>query len=212
LEAEVERLKRPEPAVAAPWVTGGIGLVTGAAGAFVTLLVARLTRLGVLDQAVHAKRLEFYTQLAKATEPLAIFFPTDQPSLKIDPGHCAQIGRALSSWYFSGAGLLLSREARDAYFRLARGLTLASVSDALSVPTFPSDAKSISVERLKRYRDELGTRHGMVLTDLDRWTFREPDPGSEDCVRFKDYVLLQKLTSDLRTMLSEDLRGRRRPR
>jgi hypothetical protein len=75
-----------------------------------------------VDHATHEKRLDCYAELTKAMSPLALFFPKDP---KLDRFRCLQIGSAMSSWYFTTAGLLLSAEARDDYFRLARAVTKA---------------------------------------------------------------------------------------
>lgn len=120
------------------------------------------------------------------------------------------MGRAMSYWYFGGGGLLMSVKARNAYFRLASALTRASLAEALRVPTFPTDALDISNEKVDKYRDELAQQF-----DLDRvedWSFGRAGLENEaPSRRFKDYIFLQRLSSALRTTLSEDLHSRRRP-
>jgi hypothetical protein len=116
----------------------------------------------------------------------------------------------MSAWYFEGGGLLLSVKARDAYFRLIRTLTRASLAEELRVPIFPTDAEDISVEKVDKYGTELART--LKLDDVESWSFGDPITGGETpAVRFKDYVFLQRLSSDLRTTLAADLRGRRRP-
>jgi hypothetical protein len=110
-----------------------------------------------------------------------------------------------------GGGLLLSTEARDTYFRLARALTRASLAQDLKVPAFRKDAEDISVEKLNKYQEEL-CKLKFDLNDVENWSFG--GPGSEKealACRFRDFVFLQRLTSQLRTRLTEDLRSRRRP-
>jgi hypothetical protein len=187
--------------------------------AFATLKAARRSQKADLDQATHQKRLESYPGLVTATSPLAIYFPdlTSSTNMKsLDPHTCGAIGCAISKWYFK-SGLLLSGEARDAYFRLARALTLASCAEKLYVPHFPDDAKGISAEKVDQYRDLLGIKEPNDET-IEKWEFGNPPTASVgeeklefEGYRFKDYVLLQTLSSRLRTMLSEDIRSRRRP-
>jgi hypothetical protein len=118
------------PAIIA--VIGGVigGLLSGALAAYATDLWARRNALAAvnaarekqaadLDQATHEKRLESYQGLWKHTSPFAIYFPEWTPPWgRPDRHKREQIGQAISRWYFE-SGLLLSAEARDAYFRLA---------------------------------------------------------------------------------------------
>jgi hypothetical protein len=210
LSLEVARLKESR------WSFAGVlgflaGVASGVAGAAATIWVARRKRLGDLDQSVHDKRLAFYPQLVESAAPLAVYFPDSNLSTgALRPEDCKAIGRGMSKWYFEGGGLLLSVEARDAYFRLARALTRASSAGSLRVPTFPRDAEAISVKKLDEYRAKLAEKKD--LDDVENWSFG--CPGSEDDPterKFQDYVFLQRLSSALRTKLTEDLRSRRRP-
>lgn len=208
LELEIASLKRN--AVPA-WGIGVLGIVVGITGTASTLWVARRTRVGGLDQSVHDGRLQSYPRLVTAAAPLAVYFPDyGSAADSLGPTACTRIGLAMSRWYFSDGGLLLSEQSREAYFRLARALTRAARAPDLAAPAFPADAEEISVERLRGYRQSLGAR--LTLDDPDRWTF-----GRSSCTsaaageRFKDYVFLQALSSRLRTALAEDLRSRRRP-
>jgi hypothetical protein len=193
-------------------LTGVLGVVAGIVGTTTTVWVDRRRRQGALDQSVHDKRLEFYPELVRATQPLAIYFPPvgDPDTGLIGPKACEAMGRAMSGWYFGGGGLLMSVETRNAYFSLTRALTCASLSESLNVPAFPQDAKHVSDEKLKWYRKELAKQFD--LDNIENWSFGSP--GSEEqplCHRFKDYVFLQRLSSELRTRLAKDLRSRRRP-
>jgi hypothetical protein len=216
LELEVARL-RQDLGGWLPWVTAVVGLLVGIAGTATPVWAARRARRGALDQSVHDKRLELYGQLVNATSSLALYFPsvdpvdrdTDQPVPWISPKECTLMGRAMSSWYFEGGGLILSVEARDAYFRLARALTRASLAKELRVPNFPIDVADISVEKVRTYQAEL---RKLNLDDIENWSFGAPVSGHEQpALRFKDYVFLRRLSSTLRTTLSEDLSSRRRP-
>jgi hypothetical protein len=162
-----------------PWipVIGVLGgIVSGLFAAGVAMSVARRTRVGALDQATHEKRLESYPELMTATSPLAIYFPDLANPIwantkSLDSHKCRAMGRAISKWYFN-SGLLLSGEARDAYFRLARALTLAADAAAdeeiLSVPQFPTNAADISVKKLDRYRELLKIKND---EDVETWKF-----------------------------------------
>ena len=221
---EVAKLKKDSDEVP-KWFTIVSVFLAGVASAGATVFVARRARHGALDQSVHDKRLDSYPKLVVATARLALYFPSDDPpdpssdpsAASIGPKDCSAMGQAMTAWYFGGGGLLLTVEARDAYFRLARALTLASLAKKLRVPMFPKDAKDISVEKVKEYRANLARKLKLKLDDIkldviENWSFG--DPGSEEdnsVVRFKDFIFLQQLSSDLRTKLSEDLRSRRRP-
>jgi len=75
---------------------------------------------------------------------------------------------------------------------------------------FPKDAEDISVEKVDKYRAELAPK--FKLDDIENWSFGGIGSETEEiALRFKDYVFLQRLSSTLRSMLSEDLRSRRRP-
>jgi hypothetical protein len=153
LRLEIELLRKPPTP---GWVSGVIGLVVGFITTTGAVLVARRNQLGALDQSVHDERLKTYPALVEATEPLAIYFPPQGSVGPLSPSQCMGIGRAMSGWYFTKGGLLLSEESRPAYFLLARALTRASLADRISGPVFPRDAELISEGSLNRYREELG--------------------------------------------------------
>ena len=180
----------------------------GIIGALGTLLVARGTRLGALNQSVHEYRLKTYPSLVNTAAPLAVYFPEHGASVSLDPQRCREMGCAMSRWYFRHGGLFLSPHSRDAYFDLARALTRASLIERLSTPTFPQDAEALSIARVDRYRSELEQRFD--LDDVDGWAFGPPAGAGSPAERFKDYIFLQRLSSRLRTELSKDLRSRRR--
>ncbi|MET4207708.1 hypothetical protein [Bradyrhizobium sp. LA2.1] len=181
-----------------------VGILGGWIAARAAMWVAHRNALAEMAAATHEKRLECYPELVEHTLPLAIYFPM-QP---LDPRTCEEIGRAISGWYFV-SGLLLSAEARDAYFLLARALTRASDVKELLVPQSTDDAKKISPKIVQDYRD----RFNIVKPDngtIENWKFgvRDEKLKPDD---YKDYVLLQTLGSWLRTMLTEDIGSRRRP-
>jgi hypothetical protein len=168
------------------WLTGILGLLIGAAGTGATVWAARRARLGALDQAVHEKRIESYGDLVDTTARLAVYFP---PGESIAQADCRAMGEAMRSWYFAGGGLLMSTQARDAYFALARALTRASLAEGLRVPVFPQNAHEISVATVDKYRCDL---EPLGLDEVEKWTFGGPGSGSEkSALRFKDFVFLQ---------------------
>ena len=131
LALEVDKLQK-DRAELPVWVTGTIaGLLGGLLGTGATVWIARKTRRAELEKAVHDKRLESYPKLVWAGAPLAVYFPSTKESTPVGPEECQRIGELLSRWYFSGGGLLLSIEARNAYFKLARALTRAANSNRL---------------------------------------------------------------------------------
>jgi hypothetical protein len=203
------------------WFAAALGLVTGAAGTAASFLAARRARIGSLDQSVHDKRLELYPQLVAALRCTALYFPNYAGSAaRLKPGHCESTGSAMSKWYFSGGGLLLTVPARDSYFALVGALTHAASCKVLAVPTLPEDAHLIDVEKIDAYRVELGlasSRKGETI-DVKKaklWVFGSDRAAesrvSHDCWRFRDFIVLQALASDLRTKLARDLRSRNPP-
>jgi hypothetical protein len=75
---------------------------------------------------------------------------------------------------------------------------------------FPRDAEEISVEKVDEYRKEL--ERELDLDDVEKWNFAASGSETQKAAfKYKDFVFLQKLSSTLRSRLSEDLRSRRRP-
>src|SRR5262245_10766681 len=192
------------------WLAAVLGFLGGAATTLVSVWGARRARLGELDQAVHERRLEHYPRLVACNSRLAVYFPrASDDNRPLAPQDCAEMGRSMSRWYFGGGGLLLSTEARDAYFKVMRALTKASLANGLCVPDFPIDAPLVSVDMLKDYWGR--ERIGPTPKEIEDWKFGDTSTGNEPKDRFRDYVFLQKLSSELRTALTGDIRGRRRP-
>jgi hypothetical protein len=211
LQLEVAELQGRElPA----WLIAVLGLLVGVVGTASSLWVARRTRFAALDKSVHDKRLATYPQLVNATAPLAVYFPaSSSPGNSIGPKECAAMGETMSQWYFDGGGLLLSEPARDTYFRLIRALTRASLAKNIKAPNYPSHAEKISIAKLKEYRQQLGIRPDLGDNDVECWCFGNTtsSTSSKEGDEFRDYVFLQRLSSTLRSALTEDLRSRRRP-
>jgi hypothetical protein len=169
------------------------------------MALARHEQIADIDQATHEKRLESYPTLVNHTSPLAIYFP----QRSFDPPSCDTMGRKISDWYFA-SGLLLSAEARDAYFLLARGLTRASGATKLNID---HDPEEITLTTIEDYRERFKLKGPKTIEEwketVDEWTFGPDEKLKPD--DYKDYVFLQTLSSNLRTMLTEDIRSRRRP-
>jgi hypothetical protein len=190
LELENTKLKL-ENAQAAwlTWLPALLGVLIALLSIPTSIWSARLTRANALDQDTHKKRLESYPQLVKAMSPLALYFPvaicfpsTDPDgAASINHNKCGTIGHEMSKWYFEGGGLLMSTEARDAYFRLARALTRASQAPDLRVPSFPRDAEDISREKMDTYVEKLERelKWSLKYVDADKWTFGGPLPKIE---------------------------------
>jgi hypothetical protein len=219
LELEIARLEQElgEWSTWDPFILGGAGALFAASiAASASIWVANRTRRGTLDQAVHEKRLEYYPRLVKVAAPLALYFPNSV----IDQAACGEIGIEMRELYFSGGSLLMSEEARDTYFLLALALTLASTVDRqLDVPSredYYSKVDSFVIGKYRRtlriptrwHRKKRSRRRMEAL--IRDWKFGE---GKRDCIAhsFKDYVLLQAISSELRAALTEDLHSRRLP-
>lgn len=204
LEAEIAGLQMQQRLP--PWLSVVAAFIVGAIATGGSVWVAQRNRQGALDLTVHEQRIKTYPRLVRAAAPLALYFPSDG---SVDRALCCEMGRRMSAWYFSGGGILLSRDARNAYFSFARALTRASKIDRLRTPRFPDDAEQISYEKLKQYRSQLS-----ITTNLDfieKWQFaKDVDPSATSAERFRDFVFLQTLSSALRSALAEDLNSRRR--
>ena len=144
----------------------------------------------------------------------------------------------MSHWYFTTGGLLLSSEARDDYFRFARAVTKASLSDTILAPDLNDYSKSINDRKMDAYRKilSLSLEKWDKKTDQEKKTWEETvenwefgkewaedkrqtpntSPADQELVdnasAFKDYVLLQTVGSRLRGALAKDIASRRRPR
>ena len=77
------------------------------------------------------------------------------------------------------------------------------------MPVLPDDAQLVSVNHIDDYRLRITPA---TLDDIENWKFgagaTATDPPEK---RFRDYVFLQRLSSEVRTALAGDIRGRRRP-
>jgi hypothetical protein len=211
LELEVAKLDK-EIGEWPSWLTGMIGLSAGVVGTLVSIWGTRLARHDSLNQAIHDQRLALYPDLFKATELFAIHFPeVAAPSGRLGPQECQLMGQQLSHWYFRKGGLLLSKKSRDAHLMLSSALAKASQENELRTPLFSEYSTSISAPKLARYREELQAR-AIDLANSETWQFGvEHSDADSAALRFRDFVFLQELSSQLRTCLTQDLRSRLRP-
>ena len=213
LRLETEKLAEERASwLQGPWVSllpaPLVALLGVAASALVAWVTARRARFGAFDVVVLEQRLTCYRRLVAATEIMALYFP----SVGVSPTSCREAGESLRATYFTGAGILLSRESRDQYFLFVRALTRAAAAERLAVPRTTADYRSwISEPSLNMYRSDLKL-NDPTRAIIDDWEFgvAAPDDATPSR-RFRDFVLLQKLASSLRTALSNDIRGRRRP-
>jgi len=195
---------------------------------FVAWITARRARWGTFDLAVLEKRLDSYPDLVTAAKYLALYFP-ESP---VTPATCKAAGDALRTCFFGGAGILISKDSRDRYFTLIEALALAAnATSALDVPNVDDYGEWVNESMIDRYRkhldlDDPGRDRKRVRdwkfgaakemrADLEDW-LRQRKALNEEAVRriadlFRDFVLLQTLASRLRTALTADIGGRRRP-
>ncbi len=181
---------------ALPGVAAGLGTVVGGiVGIGVTILLGKWQIVGARNQAVHEERLKAYPKLVRATASLAIYFPDARQHVPIGPRNCADMGSKLTAWYFEEGGLLLSRNSKSAYFRLATALMRASRADSLYVPKledyglFPNKNEPdryLSKYKLDKYRTCLENHYNLKLrTDKERKK-GEPDIVDEWSFGAKD--------------------------
>jgi hypothetical protein len=166
LRQEIAQLEKPaaKPGLDWDWWLGHVGsFIVGGLATWAGLR----QRQGATDHPVHEKRLATYPELVKMTAPLAIYFQDTggRDHVKLGPAKCGEIGHSMAKWYFDGGGILMSVEARNAYFSLAQALTRASKSNELLAPTFPDDSEHVSHKSVDVYRSLLFAN---IQPSLDR--------------------------------------------
>lgn len=214
----------------ATFLAAVVAAIAAIIGAWTSWRTASRARRATYDHAVVEKRLEKYGQLVEATSPFAIYFPSKQ----LDAAQCQSVGEELRKNYFSGTGIIFSPESRDMYMSLVFAVTKAAAATSLNVPTLDSYADSINLEVLADCQTCLGLTqadHRSWHKVIDGWEFglaapmdvtarrSDEDRGDHRECRLsphfvhsiRDYVLLQRLTSLLRTELADDIVSRRRP-
>ncbi len=137
------------------------------------------------------KRADVYQKLWVLLEPFALFHPKDDVTYAI----VAELGVELRKWYFSIGGLLLSTDARKAYFEL-QDAVVEVLRDA------EKDGRGATITlRGKQQTWTLG--EFTKLEDRKDWT---PEERAT-----RDYVQVRKRTSTLRSTLCDDLGSRAQP-
>jgi hypothetical protein len=187
-----------------------VGLIGGAAGFVFSSRLARANQAAALDQKSHEARLAKYPELVAAMKPLALYFPYDRSGKlqTLTPEICAKMGREFSDWYFEQGGLLLTAAARDRYFALAGTLIRASEAAKLLVPDVSRGKKHFHPEAIETFKKEfLGDAEGAAKN----WKFGVSEDRYGGGNSIKDFALLQKLSSNLRTALTKDMRSRAPP-
>lgn len=118
------------------------------------------------DKDLRERRMTAYSALWALTEPLAIYSPPRKLS-----GHGARaLSERLRHWYFTD-GIVLSREARKAYFALQKALTekplaAAAVDTAALDATLVEPLQKISHDlRTALSRDLASRRPPMIASD-----------------------------------------------
>ena len=84
----------------------------------------------------------------------------------------------------------MSVEARDAYFKLARALTRASLAKTLKVPTFPDNAEDISIEKVRGYQDKI--KQNLDLDDVENVGETRARAVKEGLARLAETSILER--------------------
>ncbi len=139
-------------------------LLAGLLTYLITSLRLRRELEAEYDLDLRGKRIEAYSKLWKLLQPLAKY-AREKP---FDLGKANALTKELRIWYFEDGGLLLSGEARDAYFKVQDALTAASQKKSEiageDLPDFKKIRKLASALRTALATD-VGTRK--------RGTFRD---------------------------------------
>lgn len=103
------------------------GLISGVIGALVTLRAKGVDRMiedrklwvSAYDTKLLEQRLAEYKKLWKLTQPAS-----RRHVAQLDVNAAAQLAKELTSWYYSDGGMVLSEDARDAFFAARESLDL----------------------------------------------------------------------------------------
>jgi hypothetical protein len=105
------------------------------------------------DSSLRDLRLKVYAELWALLKPLAAFGPRDDVSRQ----ELDEMTGRLRDWYFDRGGLYLSTEAREAYFRLQRGLRVIVSSQRWQRDDL-QQLDQTSFEHLRRIGSRLRTK------------------------------------------------------
>jgi hypothetical protein len=103
-------------------LSAGVGAL---AGVVTTAWKSRKDLEAQYDIDLRTRRVEAYSDLWKALEPLAYHFAARD----LDATGAKQLGAALRRWYYATGGLVLSADSRPAYFNLQSALAGASADE-----------------------------------------------------------------------------------
>lgn len=223
------------------WVAPLSALLGGTIASGLAWWVARRGRLGSFDQELLVKRLERYPALVAATESLALYFQPGafaakacrESGEKLRTCYFSGTGiliseesrdcyfRLMEALTLAADAEFLDMPAITDYrpwiseqligeYRHALGL------EVVSAQVIASWSFGQTAARGRQILYRLLNSETILVADLDR----HPEIASAEEGRrrqvaaahlFRDFVLLQFASSQLRTALAEDLRGRRRP-
>jgi hypothetical protein len=241
LKLQNEKMRRDSSRLNQPWVvplSAFLGALIATGGAW---WAARKSRLGTFDQAVLEKRLEKYQEIVAATKPLALYFPETtltkllckEAGEQLRACYFSGIGVYLSeearNSYFRLVEALTRAADADAidvpalndYPQWVSGSRIDEYRKLLNL-----SLKHASKEIIAAWRFGQTTERGRPI--LYRVLRSEP-VAEEDLAPhsgiagaahpktaaaahlFRDFVLLQLVSSRLRTALADDLGGRHRP-
>ena len=165
-------------------------VVSALVGALAGLAAAFLRGRSDIDASLRARREAEYDGLLA----LMAAIPAWPPHEGLTYRRLAALERELRAWYFGGGGLIMSRETRDAFNALQRGI----------------EARRIAAgERLLDARLADHRLTGSALTPLD--PARMPHVRGDPARAADDYDDVQQLCSAVRTRMTEDLLSRTRP-
>ncbi len=165
-------------------------VVSALVGALSGLAAASLRGRSDIDAGLRARREAEYGGLLS----LMAVVPAWPPQEGLTYRGLAALERELRAWYFGGGGLIMSRETRDAFSALQRGIEVRRLAAG---------------ERLLDARLADHRLDGAALTPLD--PARMPHVRGDPARASDDYDDVQRLCSTVRTRMTEDLLSRTRP-
>ena len=140
---------------------------------------------------LRGKRIDAYEKLWAELELLNLYHP--KADLKY--ADLAELGEKLRKWYFTDGGLLLSKSARNAYFKAQDALIeviRAAEAGATTQDIVRARAKRFTLPEVKKLEEEL----------------RDWRPGADS---MSDFLQVRKAFSTLRSKLCDDVGTRAVP-
>jgi hypothetical protein len=241
LQLKNEKMRRESSWLNQPWVvplSAFMGALIATGGAW---WVARKSRLGTFDQAVLEKRLEKYEEIVAATKPLALYFPETmltkllckEAGERLRASYFSGIGIYLSEEardrYFrlvealtrAAAADVIDVPATEDYPHWVNESRIDEYRELLNLSLTPVSKGLIAAWRFgqttERGREILyRVLRSEPVADEDLAPHSEIASATHSQTAaaahlFRDFVLLQLVSSRLRTALAADLGGRHRP-